>query len=211
MKRLLIFLLGCATFAEVAPAALLQYQFTAKVTLDAGSPLVEVDDVIHGTFAYDVAPTTAFHFPTAQHFFTWDRPQPPIGITVFANGMTLTQNPDNFAQISVLNDEPFLGDRLVFSSFIGSRNAEDPMLYSGGTLFLIFEDDGGGAFDSDALPTQPFSLADFNSAALTVYDGVNPYFSATITDLVFVPEPTALTLLAVAAFFTLWNVRKKPN
>jgi hypothetical protein len=211
MKRLLTFLLGCATFAEVAPAALFQYQFTAKVTFDAGSPLVEVNDVIHGTFAYDAAPTTAFPFPTAPQFHTWDRPQPPIGITVFANGMTLTQNPDNFAQISVLNDDPIQGDQFEFSSFIGLRNAEDPMLYSGGALFLVLHDGSGGAFDSTTLPTELFSLADFSSATLTVYDGVNPYFSATITDLVFVPEPTAITLLAVAAFLTRWNVRRNPN
>lgn len=209
MKRILTFLFGCATFAEVAQAGLLQYQFTAEVTFDAGSPLVEVNDVIYGTFAYDVAPTTAFAFPTAPQFHTWDRPQPPIGITLFANSMTLTQNPDNFAQISVLNDDPILGDQFEFSSLIGPRNAEDPMLYLGGALFLILHDASGGVFDSAALPTGPFSLADFSGGTLTVYDGVNPYFSASITGLVLVPEPTAITLLAMASALFKWKARKR--
>lgn len=211
MKWLLTFLLVCTTFANVAQAALLQYQFTAKVTLDAGSPLVAINDVIHGTFAYDAGPTTAISFPTSPQGYTWDRPQSPIGITVFANSMTLTQNPDNFAQMSVLNNEPILGDQLEFSSFIGLRNAEDPMLYSGGALFLVFQDSGGGAFDSAALPTEPFSLADFGSGTLTVYDGVNPYFAASITGLISVPEPTAITLLSLAAVLTRWNARKRHN
>ena len=197
MKCVTTLLVTCSVLVQSASATLLQYEFSAKVTIDAGSPLVEPDDVIFGTFAYDANPTTAVRFPTDPIPFTWDRPAPPIGITLNANGSILSQNASNFAQLWVINDVPGLEDQFEFVSFIGPRTEEDPFLYSGGIIDLVLQDLTGSAFDSSDLPTT-LTFDAFTSGELTVYDGVNPYFAANIITVTPIPEPASALLLLIA-------------
>ncbi len=190
---------------QMANATVLQYRFSAVVETDAGSPLVQPGDVINGAFSYDIDPTTAFHFPTNPMPFTWDRPMWPIGIMLDVNGTILAQNPQNFARMFILNNETLLGDQLVFGSFIVERTAEDPFEYSGAAMFLVLSDTNATAFDSSGLPST-LSRDDFSSANLIVYDGVNPYFAASVTSFALVPEPKSI-VLATMALLLIWNLR----
>jgi len=206
MKCPLLFLAMLTSFLPPAGAAVFEYEFTATVTENAGSPLVALGDVVTGTFAYDANPTTAVRLLSNPVPYTWDRPALPIGIFLNANGMLLSQHPDNFARLFILNDEPILGDQCEFASFLDVRTVEDPILYSGGLLSLVLRDENGTALGSTDLPSS-LLLSDFNSGELTVYDGINPFFSASIASLTPVPEPTGFAVFSMLTLLGLVRTR----
>lgn len=191
-------------------AATVTWDFSATVTQQGQySALVNVGDTITGTFSYD---TNATLITTNQRTYYYSpSPATPqtyslsLGGEIFKYSTPAPPAPPDGGGINITEGG---GSFSAFTSFSGQFSANS---YVHNSFYFYFQDVGGQALTSHALPTDldlsKFSIRQFQ---LTDNGDIRLALLATVTSLT-VPEPASLNMAGTAAAVGLgiWACRRK--
>jgi len=201
-KTLPVILVALCLCAGDLCGDIIEIELTAEITYlsqtDWFNGEIKVGDIITGSYTYDPSTEDSSPLETVGNYHHYS---PPCGISLTAGGFVFQTNTEN------VNFLIAIGNNHMYSSWdnygVGSDN--NLMLYNGVYIDLIgwgLQDSSGTALSSDALPTLPPVLEDWDYNRLTIrgnFGGVCPttLLEARVTSAV--PEPTTLLLLALGS------------
>jgi len=199
MKGAIISIIICvlALSALPAEAALITIEITAEVdsVLDGAGLLegrINVGDIITGTYTYDSdTPDSSFE-ATIGHY--WHSAS-PCGISLTVGGFDFRTNPDEVLFLmSILNNTRLGTDVYVVSSYHNLRLSNGVFIEY---ISWLLEDPTATALSSDALPTTPPVLDDWQLNYLRFGDLRPGYFGIEAHVTSAVPEPATILLFAL--------------
>lgn len=206
-KIAIVFLIVLALSGSRVSAEVITIEITAEITgMDDRDGLLEgmvnVGDIITGSYTYDPSTEDSNPLETVGNYHHYS---PPCGISLTAGGFVFQTNTENVNFLVVI------GNNHMYSSWdnygVGSYN--NLMLYNGVYINLVswgLQDSSGTALSSDALPTLPPVLEDWDYNQLTIegsFDGGCPMvlLGARVTSAV--PEPATVLLFGLGALALL--------
>jgi hypothetical protein len=198
MKRRIISIIIVIISALPAQAELITIEITAEVdsVLDGGGRLLEgrinIGDIITGTYTYDSDTQDSNPSSTVGSYWHY---APPAGISLTVGGFEFQTDPANLRfLVGIGNDS-------TSDSYILGSNSNLPL--SNGTLvsFIVWQlvDPTATALSSDALPTTPPILGQWQENFLRIGDFRTFFIDAHVTSAV--PEPATILLFSLGVLF----------
>jgi len=155
---------------------------------------VDVNDIITGTYTYDLSTPDSNPLSTVGDYEHFD---PPCGISLTVGGFDFTTDPNNVNfLVEILNDK---GPGELHDAYV-LRSYNNLPLWNGLPVSHIswqLSDDTSNAISSTALPATAPILGDWPTNALSIDGGKNFLIGSHVTSVILIPEPGTLFLFVL--------------